>query len=304
MEHLQSRSCVRSVWISLLSALAVVALAACQSVKTRTFGADRAGAENAIRIALSQERPTSIDLVLKGESAPAPATRWSIASFIRGDEAASEVVGLVRDTDLPVALRSQAFDPTPEGLKAAAAFKEESGGLRYVILRYPNLDSSEPHTWRWYTQPPFSVIPFDTGVCSEFDCADYADIRAVWVFVPFSDQRRFGPYPATRAGIVEAMGVAEVRRGEVAIEVPAKGSATREAHLSNVSILEDERICGEAYEYPLGVEERCYSYSLIASLSVRDRNTNLADALGDAATFPFRLVGAAAVATVMAGAGN
>ena len=79
MEHLQSRSCVRSVWISLLSALAVVALAACQSVKTRTFGADRAGAENAIRIALSQERPTSIDLVLKGESAPAPATRWSIA---------------------------------------------------------------------------------------------------------------------------------------------------------------------------------------------------------------------------------
>ncbi len=294
----------RSRWLVVLYSAALLASPACQSVKTRTFAADRAGAEGAIRVALSQDRPASIELTLIAEPADPPATRWVLASFIRGDEQASGVVALLSDPGLSLHERSRTFDATPEGLKAAAAFQKEAPRGSQVLLRYPNYRSDEPHSWRWFTRYPGNVIPFEAGVCSEYDCADYRDLRTVWVVVPFSDDRRFGPYAATPAGIAEAVGVAKARRGQVAIEMPSHGSGAREAHLSNVSVLEDGRICGEAYEYPLGVEERCYLYSRIAAFSVRDRNTNLADALGDAASFPFRLVGAAVTATVMGAAGN
>lgn len=304
MKTVRHRGDARASWRVVLSAAALLALPGCQSVKTRTFAADRAGAENAIRAALSQDRPASIELTLIAEPAEPPATRWALASIIRGDEQASEVVALLSDPGLPLHERSQTFEATPEGLKAAADFRKDSPRGRHVLLRRPNYRSDEPHSWRWFTRYPGSVIPFETGVCSEYDCADYRDIRAVWVVVPFSDDRRFGPYAATRAGIAEAVGVAEARRGQVAIEMPAHGRGVREAYLSNVSVLEDGRICGEAYAYPLGVAERCYPYSRITAFSVLDRNTTLADALGDAASFPFRLVGAAVTATVMGAAGN
>lgn len=295
-----------------LQKLAMVAaallLAGCSSMRTRTFAADHDGAVNAIKVMLAQERPDSLQLVLKQEPAKARAHVWRSTSGARLSEGASGVITIDR-SEADGSLRARSYAPTAEGAMAAEAFRGERPASRSLMVRGGSYQSREPHAWRWFTTAPTSIHAFDSGLCVEYECADFADIRSVWATPnPFgvNSVATYVPesFPVNRDGALAAILAATAMRGQVSVEISAPAGVERTVFLSTVSVLEDGRICGEAHESPFGVAERCYSYTQVERIEVRDRNTTFADALGDTLTAPFKVVGAAAVILVLAVPGN
>jgi hypothetical protein len=281
------------------------ALGACQSMRTREFAASKSGAAAAIKVLLKQPQNGSIDFTLKKEPVEAPSREWTDQNYVRAYDTVTGVVVIEHGQDASSAQRSWTFVGSREGLAEARAFATEGSSSRGVMVRLERGTDhlGDPYAWGWYGASPASVAPFDEGVCLEFDCVDYSQVRAIWAVTA---EWQSGPFPATRAGVLAAMSdpVAMMRNGRVIVEAPQPMDRVwRPVHFSTVSVLEDDRICGQAAQIPLAVTERCYAYSNIEGFEVRDRTVTLADAVSDTVTFPFRLVGAVTMATVM-GAAN
>lgn len=291
------RAAERGRW--LVVAMALLVLPACQAMRTRTFEADRAGAQAAIATALRQETSSQIRFSLRAEPAEAPRTEWRSAYF--DDKETLGVIAFRSNQHVPPQDRWRSFAPTEAGLAAARAFAREAGagetGGWEVHVRVPwkAEQPAAPHAWGWTTGWRTETVPFDAGVCLRGKCLPYDDIRAVRA-VAFDQQS--DPYPGSREGFMAALRdpVMDLHNSRLAVEIrmPERG-ADRDISLFEVSVLEDTRICGLSSEYPLATLERCYAYADIAdAFSVQDRHATLGEALADTVTFPFRLVGAAA----------
>jgi len=285
-----------------MASLAVALMAllpACQAMRTRTFTADRAGALDAIATAMRQENASQIKFSLRSEPAGAPETEWRSAYF--DDRETLGVIAFRSNQHVPPQERWRPFAPTEAGLAEARAFAREAGagetGGWEVRVRVPRnaAQDAAPHAWGWTTGWRNETVPFDAGVCLRGACLPYEDVRAVRA-VAFD--RQSDPYPGSREGFMAALRdpVMDLHNSHLAVEVRMAGRrAARDVSLFEVSVLEDARICGVSSEYPLATLERCYAYADIADVfSVQDRHATLGEALADTATFPFRLVGAAA----------
>jgi hypothetical protein len=278
------------------TAVALLALAGCQAMRTRTFAADRAGAVDAIQTALRQEHATAITFNIEAETASSPETAWRHPVYAR-DKTIRGVVAINQNRSLPSEARWRSFAASREGLAHAQAFATQAGATWETLVRL-DVDASErtaSHAWGWVSGWMDETVPFDAGVCFSGTCLAYEDVRTVRAVV-FDEQSL--PYPVSREGFEAALRDPLMfrRNAHLAVEVrrPAR-AARREANLYDVSVLEDGRICGTASEYPLPAIERCYAYGEVAGgLRVSDRTSTLGEALADTATFPFRLVGAAA----------
>lgn len=277
-------------------------LAGCMASRTREFVADRAGANGAIDVLLWQERFGAIEFDLKPEASSAPTHEWIDWRGLSLQEEISGVVVVDFANGLAPTERTRAYAPSRAGLGEAEIDALGTGKMRAVFVRVP-LRAQRPSTtfeWGWSSTSPGGVYAFEQGVCLSHDCYGFEDVRSVRAV---ATEAQSEPYPVSRAGVLAAIGdpLGAGRGGRVAIEVrrPAwKSSAA--VHMTDVSVLEDARICGSAGEFPLAHMERCYAFADIdGPLKVADRTHSLGDVLVDTATFPFRLVGAAAASAAM-----
>lgn len=172
------RAAERGRW--LVVAMALLVLPACQAMRTRTFEADRAGAQAAIATALRQETLKTITFDVAAEAAAAPVTAWRQPARASHLDMRS-VVAINRDRDMPVAERWRSFEANAEGLAEAQELARAPGStwMAHVLLDAEASTAAAPHAWGWKTGWRHETVPFDTGVCISETCFAYEDIRAV-----------------------------------------------------------------------------------------------------------------------------